>query len=683
MTVKAALIGNPNCGKSTLFNALTGGRAHTGNWPGVTVERREGSYRVSGEYISITDLPGIYSLSPYSPEEAIARGYITDDTPDVIINIIDATSIERSLYLTTELMETDIPIVAALNMTDAAEKKGIRISPERLSEALGIEVLPISAVKRRGMDTLAAAVLRAARSRRRGICMLSGRTGEYAGQILRLLGKKVQHSAYYASKLLEEGDVPDNGLGLSEGDRQRIKALRIEAADGLQDKDLETAVAAERYALISKCCAGAVKGPPICSPMPSDRADRLLTHPVLGMPIFIAVMALVFAVTFSDSLFGIPMPGALLRRAAEYCADIVLSCLKNLLLATGAARWLISLLIDGIGGGVASVICFLPQILTLFLCITIMESSGYMARAAFLTDGLLRRAGLSGKAFVPMLMGFGCSVPAVLACRTIENQKDRALAITLIPFMSCSAKLPIYGLFCAAFFAGSRGIVTVLIYAAGISAALVSAAVIKKRVLKNGDAAFIMELPPYHMPRPHDICVSLYEKAKHFLIKAGTIIALASAAVWIMQNFSFSFKMVDDASQSMLASIGRVLSPLFVPLGFGDNWQLPVALLAGIIAKEAVASTLGVLYGADVSSPDASLAGAAAVLSSGIISPAAGAAFMVFVLLAPPCSAALAVIYREMPSVKYFWAAVGFYVTAAYIAAFAVYTLGSAAAAFL
>lgn len=682
MPVKAVLVGNPNCGKSTLFNALTGGNAHVGNWPGVTVERREGRYKIKNEEISLTDLPGIYSLSPYSPEEAIARRYIVggENTPDVIINILDAAAIERSIYLTTELMETDIPIVIALNMVDAAEKRGIYISAERLSERLGTEVIAISAAKGRGLNELMKAVLRAAQLKRVGISTLHEyNLNKYVKSISQLLkAGGVKHAAYYAAKILEEGIEACDDIKLASAADLQIKSIYADAKRCVTDGDIETAAAAARYNFIEECCSAAVKKSKIYSTTASDKADKLFTHRVLGIPIFAVIMALIFSLTFSSSMFGLPMPGALLHSAVEGGVDVCLNALRSILTKMGTAHWLESLIIDGIMGGIGSVIAFMPQILLLFFFITILESSGYMARAAFIMDGALRKVGLSGKSFVPMLMGFGCSVPAVMACRTIENEKDKALAITLIPFMSCGAKLPIYGLFSAAFFAEHQGAVMVLIYGIGIAVALVSALIIKKKALKNGDAAFIMELPSYRMPTIRNISISLYEKMKHFLTKAGTIIALASAAAWFMQNFSFSLQMVDDPSCSMLGSIGKAMLIIFKPMGFGDNWQLPVAILAGIIAKEAVVSTLGVLYGAGETGAKASIsAPIASVLSSGIISPAAGLAFMVFNLLAPPCSAALAVIRREMPSKKWFWSAVIFYIAAAYTVSFLVYVIAS------
>ncbi|HIZ16892.1 MAG TPA: ferrous iron transport protein B [Firmicutes bacterium] len=681
MPVKAVLVGNPNCGKSTLFNVLTGGNAHVGNWPGVTVERRQGKYKIKNEEISLIDLPGIYSLSPYSPEEDIARQHIVgSDTPDVIINIVDATAIERSLYLTTELMETDIPIVIAINMMDAAKKHGISISTEKLSKKLGVEVIAISAVKGRGINELMKAVLRAARLNRIGVSTLyEYNLNKYVKSISQLLKSEgVKHPAYYAAKILEEGMAACSNINLDSTSDLRIKSAYAAAKRYAPDGDIETAAAIARYNYIDECCETSVKKLKIYNMTASDKADKIFTHRLFGIPIFAVIMALIFILTFSSSIFGLPMPGALLHSAVEGGIDVCLNALRSILAKIGTAYWLESLIIDGIMGGIGSVITFMPQILLLFFFITILESSGYMARAAFIMDGILRKVGLSGKSFVPMLMGFGCSVPAIMACRTIENEKDKALAITLIPFMSCGAKLPIYGLFSAAFFPAHQGAVMVLIYGIGVAVALMSALIIKKRLFKGNDAAFIMELPSYRMPTIRNISISLYEKMKHFLIKAGTIIALASAAAWLTQNVSFSLQMVDDPSCSMLGSIGKAMLIIFKPMGFGDNWQLPVAILAGIIAKEAVVSTLGVLYGAGEESAKAALAAPiASVLSSGILSPASGLAFMIFNLLAPPCSAALAVMRREMPSKKWFWSAMIFYIATAYTVSLLVYAIAS------
>ncbi len=677
MPIKVALAGNPNCGKTTLFNTLTGSSAHVGNWPGVTVERREGRYRRQDMQVDIIDLPGVYSLSPYSPEEAVAGRYILDEAPDVIINIVDVTSLERSLYLTTELLEMDTPVVIAFNMMDTAEKNGYRVLPEMLEAELGVPVVPISAAKKKGIDALMGKALSAAKSTRKGkSVLLSSKYAEHILHISHLLERgKIKNPQYRAVKMLEGDKTAAKNLKLDSSSVSQIKAIVMNACSLAKKVGIDADIADLRYKYITGRCGGAVIRPePAFALTPSDKADFILTHRIFGIPIFMLIMAAVFILTFSDSFLGVPMPGALLQGVTERGVEMVSDGLRSLMVSLGAADWSISLLVDGVAGGVGAVLSFMPQILLLFLFITILEGSGYMARAAFIMDQALRKVGLSGKSFVPMLMGFGCSVPAIMACRTIENDRDRRLTMMLIPFMSCGAKLPIYALLTLAFFDRYQGVIIFFIYFTGIAVAVLSAMILKKTVLKGEAVPFIMELPAYRMPAPGNVIMSLWEKLKHFLLKAGTIILGAAVVVWFLQNFSFSLKMVEDTSQSMIGYIGSALSVIFRPLGFGDSWQLSVAILAGFIAKEAVVSSIGVLYGMGDAAADNALVGpVAGVLASGLVSPAAGLSFMIFNLLAPPCCAAIATLRQEMGSEKWFWLAILFYIITAYAASFVVY----------
>lgn len=685
MSLRFALAGNPNCGKTTLFNALTGSTAHVGNWPGVTVERKEGVYRKSGKDIKIIDLPGIYSTSPYSPEEIVARDFIVNETPDLIINIVDSTNLERNLYLSTELLETECPMVIALNMIDMIEKEGIKISADKLEEIFGIPVIPISASKKTGISELMEKGEKVALRKFRRASSVLDETPLHTPikKIQDILKENfIQNTLYYAIKLLDNDKLAAKKLKLDNGVKSKIDKIVNDASKNF-DMDIEAVISDFRYKFISKNCsaaiikAGAKAGSSnIGNLTTSDKIDQVLTNRFFGIPIFILIMALIFILTFNDDFLGIPMPGVFLQGCMESLIGLFSEGLSGLLTSLGAAEWVHSLIIGGIINGVGAVISFLPQILMIFLFLTIMEGSGYMARAAFIMDRLLRKFGLSGKSFVPMLMGFGCSVPAVMATRTLENEKDRRLTIMLTPFMSCGAKLPIYSLFVAALFPNHQGLVVLCIYLLGVVMAVISGILLKKFALKGEAAPFIMELPPYRFPTIHSLLLRLWDKLKFFLIKAGTIILSATIVIWFLQSFNFSLQMVEDQAKSIIGIIGSFIAVIFIPNGFG-TWQATVAVLTGFIAKEVVVSTLGSLYGTgDVLGDEGALTATIASIQAAF-SPVGALAFMAFNLLAPPCTAAIATISQEMNSKKWTAFTIAYQLGVAWIVSMLIYQVGS------
>ncbi len=688
MALKFALAGNPNSGKTTLFNELTGSTAHVGNWPGVTVDRKEGRCKVGSQTVEIIDLPGIYSLSPYTQEEVITRNYIVDESPDLIINIVDATNLERNLYLTTQLLETDIPMIVALNMMDQVEKNGDRIDTPALEKALGVPVMPVSALKGTGVKALLERALTVAAEPRRGGTVLSGT--EVAGQLSAIIkaveAAGLKHPVFQAVKLLENDPLPAasaSSLALGEIDAARQAAAKACGAD-----DFEAWIADRRYRHITGHYAQALKKKKegAGSLTRSDKVDKLLTNRLLGIPVFLLFMFLVFHLTFGESLFGtgLPSPGVWLQGLTEELVGWLGGLIESLLTALNASDWAFGLLVDGIIGGVGAVLSFVPQIMLLFLFLSILEDSGYMARAAFIMDRLLRRFGLSGRAFLPMLMGFGCSVPALMAARTLPNEKDRRLTMMLVPFMSCGAKLPIYSVFAAALFAQSSDLVVFAIYMAGLLIAILSGIVLKKTVMKNEASPFIMELPAYHLPRLKNLALHLWEKLKGYVVRAGTVILAATIVIWFLSNFNFRLQMVDpDSAESILGVIGNGIRFLFLPLGFAsgsDGWKAVVAILTGFIAKEAVISTLGVLYNPGIGGDALEDEGAGTALAAAItatFSPLAAVSFMVFNLLNVPCMAAVATLRSEMGSSKWTWFTIGFWFVTAWVVSFLVFNVGT------
>lgn len=676
MSYRYALAGNPNCGKTTLFNAVTGSNQYVGNWPGVTVEKKEGKVIGSETDASIVDLPGIYSLSPYSMEEIVTRNYLIDEKPDLIINIVDATNLERNLYLSLQIAELGRPMVIALNMVDMLEKRGDTIDYPLLSALLGITIVPISASRGTGIHKLIHAaeheVIHATSNTHLDRhCNLGDPPDLYTGavrQAVKLIEDLIRDNCkehdlplrWSAVKLIE-GDAPTlEKLNLSDTQLSCLESIVRELETDHIDREM--VIADQKYQFICSVTQKAVKkGHEDGHLTVSDRVDQIVTNRYLAIPLFFAIMGLVFYITF----------GALGPRLSDLVGGFINGTLagavRGLLTGIGAADWATGLVCDGIIAGLGAVLAFLPQILLLFFFLSILEDSGYMARAAFIMDRALHVIGLSGKSFVPMLMGFGCSVPAVMSSRTLENEKDRRLTIMLIPFMSCSAKMPIYSLFIAAFFGASRGLAVCSIYLLGVVVAILCAFLLQKTVLKGGHAPFVMELPPYRLPTAKTLSLHVWEKLKDFLTKAGTVLLGASVVVWALQYFNFSFQHVQDSSQSILGLIGAAIAPLFRPLGFGD-WQSSVSLLSGLIAREQVVSSLGILYGT-------SGAGLAAALQA-VYTPASAYAFMTFALLFIPCIAAVTTIRREMNSRKWTLIALSFQAVVAYFVTFVVYQLG-------
>ena len=661
-TINVVLAGNPNCGKTTLFNQLTGSKQYVGNWPGVTVEKKSGKVRNSlGRDIEVVDLPGIYSLSPYTPEEIVTRNCLLNDDPDVIIDIIDATNLERNLYLTTQLAELARPIVIALNMCDLLEKNGDKIDIPFLEKQLGIPIIPISASKNVGIDKLVEKVVQLYDNGK--YVPVKNIYSYEVDRILREIEEALedikQHSyhrkRWTAVKLFEGDKVTWNHYNFTDKQKAHIN-LHVDEIHTSKNVDREMIIADERYKYICSITQKAVtRKRPADYLSVSDKIDKVVTNRFFALPFFLIVMLMVFAVTFGA-------PGTLLRDGATYLiTDLLGGGLQSFLVSVNASEWAQSLVIDGIIAGVGSVISFLPQIMLLFTLLSLLEDSGYMSRAAFIMDKLLRYIGLSGRAFVPMLMGFGCTVPAVLATRTLENQKDKRLTILITPFMSCSAKMPVYLLFISYFFPDCGPLVIFGIYILGMVVGVLTALLFKSTILKGKNAPFVMELPPYRMPSPKSLWLHVWDRLKDFLVRAGTVLLGASILIWFLQSFNFSMQMVSP-DESMLASIGKFIAPVFSICGFGD-WRASVSLVTGIAAKESVASTLAVLY------PGASLTSA--------FSPLSAFSFLVFVLLYTPCVAALSAIRKEMGSAKWTAVTIVYQIFVAWLASALVYQFGT------
>ncbi len=634
-----ALAGNQNCGKTTLFNQLTGANQHVGNFPGVTVDRKSGSIKGHPE-AEVTDLPGIYSLSPYSSEEIVSRRFILEEKPTGIINIADATNIERNLYLTMQLMELDVPMVLALNMMDEMRGNGGSVRINEMEEMLGIPVVPISAAKNEGIDELVSHALHVAkyqeRPRRTDFC---GKD-EYGGAVHRCLHGIMHliedHAAaaglplrFAAAKLVEGDAMVLEALRLSQNEKEMIEHIicQMEEERGL---DRAAAIADMRFSFIQRLCAETVTHPGESREhLRSRRIDAVLTGKYTAFPAFIAIMALVFWLTFN-------VIGARLQELLEAGFSRLTDAASAGLAAAGVSPVLRSLVTDGILGGVGGVLSFVPIIVTLFFFLSLLEDSGYMARVAFVMDKLLRKIGLSGRSIVPMLIGFGCTAPGVMASRTLPSNRDRKMTILLTPFMSCTAKLPIYGFFTAAFFPGHGALIMVALYFTGIAVAILVALVSKNTAFKGEAVPFVMELPNYRLPGAANVARLLWDKARDFLERAFTVIFLATVVVWFLQTFDFGLNVVENSRSSILAVIAGFVAPIFAPLGFGD-WRVSTALVTGFIAKESVVSTLTVLFGAG------------SELTS-VLNPASALALLVFCLLYTPCVAAIAVIRRELGS---------------------------------
>jgi ferrous iron transport protein B len=657
-----ALAGNPNCGKTTLFNQLTGSNQYVGNWAGVTVEKKSGFAAVDGQKVEIIDLPGIYSLSTYTMEENIARDYIESDEPSVIINIIDASHLERNLFLTLQLIEMNKPMVAALNMMDVLESRGDMLDIPTLSAELGIPVIPITASRGIGLtELMRAAVAQTERPQPRTFYRTQLQsTLESLAELFGDVPCPMMHAAGY----FEEGRSFVHSHKLPEENLQKMDAL-IEGYMAEETMDRDMVISAGKYDYIEAVIHRAVKKAPIKGMTLTEKIDRFVTNRFLAIPFFLAVMFVVFFVSFG------PL-GVLLKGWFEYLInDVAIAGMERLLISANASPWAVSLVVDGALAGVGAVLSFLPQIALLFLMLSILEDSGYMARAAFIMDRMLGRFGLSGKSFIPMLMGFGCTVPALMASRTLENERDRRLTMMVTPFMSCSARMTVYAIIAGVFFPKNTYVVIFSIYVLGIAFSLLSAILLSRRVMKGEKSGFLLELPEYRFPTARNLWLHTWDKVKGFVVKAGTLLLVSCIVIWFLQTFDFSFRMVENSADSMFGHIGKFLAPVFAPLGFGD-WRAVMALLTGIIAKEAVVGTLGILFAVQ----DASVAALSAPLAA-VFTPPAAYAFMVFVLLYIPCVAALATMYREMRSLKWTLFTVGYELAAAWVVAFLVYQIGS------
>lgn len=679
MSIKIALAGNPNSGKTTMFNALTGANQFVGNWPGVTVEKKEGKLKGHKD-VGIMDLPGIYSLSPYTLEEVVARNYLINDNPDVILNIVDGSNIERNLYLTTQLIELGIPVVVAVNMMDVVEKSGDTIDFGKLGKELGCEVVPVSALKGNGVKEAAEKAVKTAK-RNSGVKILhsfDNRLEEWLSEIEKRIGINVpdEQKRFYAIKLFE-GDNKIRNLMNIVPDVSDI----VSKAEKELDDDAESIITDARYKYISSIIGGCYKKNKKKKLTASDKIDRVVTNRWLALPIFAVVMLIVYYVSVTTvgawatdwandgvfgegwNLFGIWVPG-------------IPVLLENLLNAIGTADWINSLILEGIVAGVGAVLGFVPQMLVLFIFLAFLEGCGYMARIAFIMDRIFRKFGLSGKSFIPMLIGSGCGVPGIMASRTIENDRDRKMTIMTTTFIPCGAKLPVIALIAGALFGGAWWVAPSA-YFVGIAAIVVSGIILKKTKMFSGDPApFVMELPQYHLPTVTNVLRSMWERGWSFIKKAGTIILLSTIVLWFLQGFGFedgSFGMVEDLNNSVLAKIGGVIAPIFAPLGWGD-WKAAVAAVTGLIAKENVVGTFGVLYGfGEVAEDGAEIWGSLAASYTAI----AAYSFLVFNLLCAPCFAAIGAIKREMNSAKWTWFAIGYQTVFAYTAALAIYQIGN------
>ena len=763
-----ALAGNPNCGKTTLFNSLTGSTAHVGNWPGVTVDKRDGVYKKCAEPVAIVDLPGIYSLSPYTPEEVIARNYILDEKPDCVINIIDATNLERNLYLTTQIMEIDVPMVIALNMMDAVEKAGDKIDAAKLEKALGIPVVKISALKETGLKELMDKAFDESQKVRKGVTVLKDSSlSHLVGDVkIALEGQSVENPLFHAVKLVEgdeiEVDMHKETVGM-------VEAFKKTYNDDVFGSDFEALVADQRYRYIAKNFAPALehKSKDKFKMTKSDKVDKVLTHKIWGIPIFLVILFLVFHLTFSENLFymngftedqawmpsldsnaaflikdkdgnvayqtdeetgeivrdedGNPVPEGLnyggrwvacFYDGTVFSPGVVINNIWNDMIVgeildggiggwsgirgaiekSGMADWAKGLINDGILEGLAAVLSFLPPILVLFLFFSILEDSGYMARIAFILDRMFRKFGLSGRAFLPMIMGFGCSVPAMINTRTLADEKERTATVRVIPFFSCGAKLPILTAIAGAIVAnagtGNADVITYSMYLLGIVVAICSVLLMRSTTLKGETPPFIMELPAYHMPQFKNLMAHLWDKTKHFVKKAFTIILVSTIVIWVLTHFDFSWTLLADEQidKSILASISKLVQPLFTPLGFGSQlgslgWVFVLAAVSGLIAKENVISTFGViaacLLGHAMAEDESGVTYVAQMIADTGITVPGLLSFIAFNMTTIPCFAAVATAKAELQDKKRYKWTLLFWIATSYLVAAMVYTIGS------
>lgn len=692
-----ALVGNPNCGKTTLFNSLTGSTAHVGNWPGVTVDKKEGTYKKLDEPISIVDLPGIYSLSPYTAEELISRNFILDNNPDCIINIVDATNLERNLYLTTQLLETDIPLIIALNMMDVVRKQGKEIDVEIIEEKLGIPVVEISALKEDNLDKLMSRAYEASNNKRRARTVLDGGSLAHLISDVKIAFKaiKVRHPLFHAVKLVESDDIEVNAhLDLM----SIVDEFKSSFHDELFGTDLEAIIADSRYKYITDNICKARRSVYDSHLLNahstrSDKIDRVLTNKYASIPIFLIILFLIFHLTFGENLFflgglldltpsfegtafegalwsetGINSPGVMLFNILDCITGVFSEFVAGLL--EGKEAWVQGLIVDGVLGGLFGVLSFIPQILVLFLFFSILEDSGYMARVAFILDRIFRKFGLSGRAFMPMIMGFGCSVPAMINTRTLADENEKVATIRVIPFFSCGAKLPILtaisGAILQVFNTGNSDIITYGMYVLGMVTAIVAVILMRSTTMRGEVPPFIMELPSYHLPQFKSLMIHLWDKLKHFIQKAFTIILASTIVIWFLSHFTWSWKIVDDVKmdESILGSIGKFLQPFFTPLGFGAQlksfgWVFVVAAITGLIAKENVVATFGTLaaciLGAtiDIEMDGGDISAAVAMVTGTGISMGGLLSFIAFNMTTIPCFASVATAKAELTKKKF------------------------------
>ena len=720
--IKFALAGNPNSGKTTLFNCLTGSTAHVGNWPGVTVDKREGDYKKCAEPISVVDLPGIYSLSPYTPEEVVSRNFILDDAPDCVINIVDVTNLERNLYLTTQILEMDVPVVVALNMMDVLEKRGDSIDEQELERRLGVPVVKVSALMEEGLDNLMATAYAESKKKRNAVTVLAeSKVAPLIAKVrAELIEQKVGHPLFHAVKIVEGDGIECEMHALSNA---TVEEFKKDFDDELFGTDFEALIADARYKYIAEKFSPILKkSQPDFVDTKSDKADRILTHKWFGIPIFLMILFAVFHITFAEEfllsgLWGLPTleelgltvlgepksfavallacfydgfiysPGVILFNLTGLLTDTVFSWLVTGLENAGASEWVLSFVGDGVLSGLGSVLSFVPQILTLLLLLSVLEDTGYMARVAFILDRLFRRYGISGRAFIPMIMGFGCSIPAMVNTRTLLDERERTLTIRTIPFFSCGAKLPILVAVAGAVGymtgLGDGSIISFSMYVIGMAVAFISIIVMRETTQRGDITPFIMELPPYHLPSGKALMIHLWDKTKHYLEKVFTVILASTIVVWFLSNFGWNFKMV-DVNDSILSSIGKILQPIFTPLGFGSQlndkgWVFIVAAITGLIAKEEVIATFGTLSAVFVGlvAPELGVEGATDVmvmtLGTGITWQAL-VAFIVFNMTTIPCFAAVAAAKGEIQKGKFKWTIL-FWIITSYVASSIVYTV--------
>ncbi len=660
MKQTVALVGNPNSGKTTLFNLLTGSKQHVGNWPGVTIDKKEGYFTVEEHDITLVDLPGIYSMSPFSLEEIVSRDFIMKEHPNLIINIIDGTNLERNLYLSLQLKELGLPMVIAINMLDELESKNIKIDIKKLSKLLNTPVVGISAKSGDGVKDLIHSLIHDTYS---STFMYDDVTEKHLKQITSLI-KEVNHDPvhekFYAFKLLEDDEILIKDFKFNQEQFKRLYDIQESFTQSKNQKDIDMAVADTRYLVIENIIKQCVNKEKNIDDI-TYRIDKLLLHKYLGIPMFFIILLIMFLTTFGP--------------IGEYLMSIVENIIGNIaqytnmfLVDNNASIWVV-LLVDTIINGVGAVLSFMPQIMILFLFLSILEDSGYMSRAAFLMDQLLRKIGLNGKAFIPMLMGLGCTVPALMATRVLETEDDKKMTMVLTPFMSCGARLPIYSLMAGIFFPNYAGIVIFSMYLLGLLVIIISGLFLKKFVFKNSGSTFILELPPYRLPSLKSTLIHMWEKAKGFMVKAGTVILIATVVLWVLTTFNFSLNMVDNTYESIIGVIGKSLEWIFIPTGFG-NWEAVISLIFGFVAKESIVSSMAVVYGASTGSELSHI-----LLS--MYTNVQAYAFMAFALLYSPCVAAVSTLYKESDSIKFTIKSVLFQTGVAWLVATIINIVGS------